>query len=502
MKGVVVSGEFGDLCVREKSGERLELGELLVAESGGQRFLLQVCHLLYGSQLDQQHLELVSGLKLEEDADIGIQDASLRLYVLGRVVSLLEIEGGLARAPKCLPPFFSLVRSVGRGDFDFLHAPQDGLSLGFMRSGSKTLDVPVVIDGRRMLSHHVLVAGTTGRGKSVLMKHVLWNLVDLPYAGVLVLDPHDEYFGRSGEGLSAHPSARSRVVYYTSHDPPPGAVSLRVNVSLLHPSHFQGIVDWSDAQREALHAYYGECGSGWVEAVVRERQLQHQKFGEGTLAVIKRRLLQVLSLEVSGEEVRCAGAFCFAGGESTVQDVLRHLHEGRIVIVDTKHVSGHQELLMGSMIATEVLNARKRLPAHELEQLPLACIVLEEAPRVIGRDVLERGANIFGTIAREGRKFHVGMIAITQLPSLIPREILANMNTKIILGTELKQERQALMESAAQDLSRYDHLIAALDKGEALVSSTFTKFPTPIMVPLLDLKRHVVAKRLFEGVKV
>jgi len=58
------------------------------------------------------------------------------------------------------------------------------------------------------------------------------------------------------------------------------------------------------------------------------------------------------------------------------------------------------------------------------------------------------------------------------------------------------------MESAAQDLSRYDHLIAALDKGEALVSSTFTKFPTPIMVPLLDLKTRVVSKRSFDGVKV
>ena len=87
---------------------------------------------------------------------------------------------------------------------------------------------------------------------------------------------------------------------------------------------------------------------------------------------------------------------------------------------------------------------------------------------------------------REGRKFKVGLIAITQLVSLIPRSILANMNTKIILGNELAAERQAVMESAAQDLSSDDRTIASLDKGEAIVSSNFTRFAVPIQIPLFD----------------
>ena len=68
----------------------------------------------------------------------------------------------------------------------------------------------------------------------------------------------------------------------------------------------------------------------------------------------------------------------------------------------------------------------------ELDKKPVIAILLEEAPRVLGKDVLERSQNIFSEIAREGRKFRIGLIAITQLPSLIPRQILANMNTKII----------------------------------------------------------------------
>lgn len=181
---------------------------------------------------------------------------------------------------------------------------------------------------------------------------------------------------------------------------------------------------------------------------------------------------------------------------------MRHLHNGKIVIIDTKHINGAQELLVGSIITTELFNTNKKIPANILETMPQTSIVLEEAPRVLGKDVLEKGTNIFGTIAREGRKFHVGLIAITQLPSLMPREVLANMNTKIILGTELKQERQAITESAAQDLSAHDRMIAALDKGEAIITSTFTKFATPISIPNFEtIAKQKQTTTSFDGVK-
>jgi hypothetical protein len=41
-----------------------------------------------------------------------------------------------------------------------------------------------------------------------------------------------------------------------------------------------------------------------------------------------------------------------------------------------------------------------------------------------------------------------------------------------------------VIESSPQDLSQDNRNIAALDKGEALVTSTFTRFAVPIKVPL------------------
>ena len=69
---------------------------------------------------------------------------------------------------------------------------------------------------------------------------------------------------------------------------------------------------------------------------------------------------------------------------------------------------------------------------------------------------------------------------------MIPRDILTNINTKIILGNEMATERHAIIDSAAQDLSEDDRTIASLDKGEAIVTSIFTKFAVPIQIPFFD----------------
>ncbi|MBI2661002.1 ATP-binding protein, partial [Candidatus Woesearchaeota archaeon] len=176
-----------------------------------------------------------------------------------------------------------------------------------------------------------------------------------------------------------------------------------------------------------------------------------------------------------------------SSGFNTISDICKQLEDGRLVIVDTSSFSGSVELLIGSLIAHEIFNRYKHYKiAGSLPDKPIVSIVLEEAPRVLGKEILESGPNIFSTIAREGRKFKIGLFAITQLPSLIPREILANINTKIILGTEMKPERQAIIESASQDLSDDDRTIASLDVGEALLTSNFVKFVMPLKIPFFE----------------
>ncbi len=486
VKGLVISGSFGELVARQKSTEEFELGELLVAEAAKGKTLMQVFDLVYGSQVSPQNLELVSGMQLEEQSSFSFMEPHLRNYTLAKLKSLITLpENGKVRASKSMPGFFSELRDVKSEDLTFLTKPKHPLFLGSLRSGSKQLDVPIYVDGKDALSHHILIPATTGRGKSNLLKCLLWKLASESYAGMLVLDPHDEYYNAE-PGLKDHPN-RDKIKYY-SPEPLPGTDRLAFNLKDIRPEHFNGAVDWSDAQEQALSSYWKKYRNEWIEAVVLDKPLDEKnKYHEGTIAVVRRRLMDVLSLSWDGEQLHYEGVFSLNAGGTTITDIVAAITSGKIVVVDTSSFDGREEILVGSLIANELLKAyRKAKIDNTLKDLPVASIVLEEAPRVLGKEVLERGRNIFATIAREGRKFKVGLVAITQLPSLIPREVLANMNTKIILGLEMKPERQAIIESAAQDLSQDDRAIAALDKGEAVVTSTFAQFALPVKVPFFD----------------
>ena len=487
IKGQVISGEFGRIVARQKSGQNIEIGELIISDSSEGNILMQVYDLVYASQISQQNLELIAGMKLEENTDFELFDPNLRNYMLAMMKTLMTIKANNAFVSKSLPKFFSDIREISEQDLSFLTKPKNPLFLGNLRSGSKLLDVPIYLDGEKVFSHHILIAGTTGRGKSVLVSNLLWNAVGRNYCGILVLDPHDEYYGRGKMGLKDHPY-KENIVYFTSRNAPIGTNTLRINLDIIKPFHFDGVISFSDAQRQCLNLYYKEFGEKWIESVILEKELTVGKlFKDDTIAVVKRRLLHMLDLEFSNSQLFCSGIFQLNSGFTTIKDICSHLEDGRIVIVDTSNFSGSVELLIGSLIANEIFNKyRSHKMLGTLTNKPVISIVLEEAPRVLGREILEAGPNIFSTIAREGRKFKVGLCAITQLPSLIPREILANMNTKIILGIEMKPERQAIIESASQDLSEDDRTIASLDIGEALITSNFARFATPIGIPYFE----------------
>ena len=300
-----------------------------------------------------------------------------------------------------------------------------------------------------------------------------------------MLDPHDEYYGRIGIGLKDHPM-KEKVIYYTPKSPPPGARTLRINLKSLRPNHFNGVANFSDAQRQGIAAYYRRFKDAWVAAILLEEDVGVD-FQEATLAVLKRRFMELLDIDVFDGKLVCNDIFVNSGAETTVEDICNELEKAHTVIVDTSSFSGAVEILIGSLVSTEIFRRyRSSKMKGQLRDKPVISIILEEAPRVLGKEVLEQGQNIFASIAREGRKFKIGLVAITQLPSLIPREILANMNTKIILGIEMAPERQSIIESASQDLSADNRTIASLDIGEAIISSNFVKFATPVKIPLFE----------------
>ncbi|MEK6828079.1 MAG: ATP-binding protein, partial [Nanoarchaeota archaeon] len=127
LKGQIISGEFGRIIARQKSGQSIEIGELLITDSNDGKILMQVYDLVYGSQISQQNLELISGMKLEENTEFELFDANLRNYMLAMMKSLVIIKGRNAFVSKSLPSFFSEIREITKSDLAFLTKPKNPL---------------------------------------------------------------------------------------------------------------------------------------------------------------------------------------------------------------------------------------------------------------------------------------------------------------------------------------------------------------------------------------
>ncbi|OYT31863.1 ATPase [Candidatus Woesearchaeota archaeon ex4484_78] len=490
--GKIINGNFDRILIRQKSNSNIELGDLLVCKTNNSKLLLQVYDLLFGSQLSQQSIELISGIELEEkNQELKFFDEELRNYKIAIAKPILEINNEQVSIPKKLPLFMSDVSVVSEEDLKFLNNTRNKLFIGMLRSGSKTLNLKIFLNADKVLRHHILIAATTGRGKSNLAKVLLSGLINDDEVGVLVFDPHDEYFGRNGFGLKD--LSNNKVIYYTPGDYP-NSKSLLFNLKLIKPQHLN--LGWSDAQRDMIYSYYREYKDEWIEAILLDKKV-NVKINEATVNVVKRKLMNLLSIKVVNNQLLSESIFSLNSGLNIIKDIVEGLENSKIIIVDTSQVSSDVELLIASMITTELLEKYKYYKMKGLlREKPTTSVLLEEAPRVLNNEALQNN-NIFSTIAREGRKFKIGLIAITQLPSLIPREILSNMNTKIILGVEMQNERQALINSASQDLSEYSKSISYLDVGEALITSAFTKFAIPIRIPLFEehVKKHVKNKK-------
>ncbi|HPH49133.1 MAG TPA: ATP-binding protein, partial [Methanothrix sp.] len=163
---------------------------------------------------------------------------------------------------------------------------------------------------------------------------------------------------------------------------------------------------------------------------------------------------------------------------SSLANILANLKKGKVVLVDIPRMTDRSELFLLSVISRYILDEYKR-DLTEGESRKNCLITIEEAQRVLGA-----GSNTsrFESIAREGRKFGVGLCAITQQPKLIDKQLLSQFNTLVVMGLGDRNDRRQLEESAKQDLSSLDIEIQTLEKGEAVVSTLSIPFPVPARI--------------------
>jgi hypothetical protein len=168
--------------------------------------------------------------------------------------------------------------------------------------------------------------------------------------------------------------------------------------------------------------------------------------------------------------------------------IVRDLVEGRVVLVDVSGLGSTEEVLVASFLARRVMEEWSTAYLDEPERherMPVVAIVLEEAQRVLSSS-RDRESNVFPRVAREGRKFKVGLCAITQQPKLLDDELLSQFNTFFILGLADEKDRNILRGSSKQDISALGPEIQTLMPGECLIANLAAPFAVPARVHFWD----------------
>jgi DNA helicase HerA-like ATPase len=492
-KGRIFGKSVLEATFRSFYGTDLFLGELLVAEDAerARRFLFRVIQVAYGSESsDPGWSERTAGAYMAGDAagsPYTLHDPEQRLYKVATCQPLGYIDAaGEFRKPKSLPAQFARVTAPTPQDFAFLHERMGDLRIGLLRSGEDTIDLEVGIKGETLTSH-VGVFATTGMGKSNLMKVLAGQILSSQgrYA-CLLFDPHGEYLeGGSGirRGLREHPWAADRLRVYATRAAGAGATALRLSLGELTLGDLQTAYVWSHAQEEAIYRLIRFFHEEWIVRVGEEQDVSElaEQLGvaTSTLQVIQRRAQRILDMPCISRD---------PSQPSLSERIVDELMDGYSVLVDTSGLSSMEEILVASVITRRVLDVYGSVYLDDRERfaaLPPTLIALEEAQRVLSR-ATRSDENVFPRVAREGRKFKVGLCAVSQQPKLIDDELLSQFNTFFILGLADEKDRTILRGSSKQDISDLGPEIQTLMPGEAIVTNLESPFALPAMVYLYE----------------
>lgn len=417
---------------------------------------------------------------------------------------------------------------------------EDHLAIGHIAS---TSGIAGGLGLNKLLTRHCAVVGSTGTGKSNMVGVLLEALADpgLPSARVLVIDPHGEYataVGTTGRVFRVTPESaddqRLSVPFWALPfdelcdialgQMQPGAESavrdevtarkVAAAAKLPQPPPEEAITadspipfcirrlwfDLDDYERRTL----ADRATGQAATLVRvgnpDRLLSNvypdPATGNNAPFVGPRRgisrQLELLRSRLTDGRFR----FLFSPGDrltptadGTISGDLDELaaswvgHERPITVLD---VSGLPSEVRGAIIGTtlrivyDLLFWSGNLPIAGKQQ-PLL-IVLEEAHLYLPEGTKSAAHRTVTRIAKEGRKYGVGLLVVTQRPSEIDHTVLSQCGTLVSLRLTNAGDRSVVSAAMPDDLAGLSSMLPALRTGEALAVGEAVPIPTRIRI--------------------
>jgi hypothetical protein len=153
-----------------------------------------------------------------------------------------------------------------------------------------------------------------------------------------------------------------------------------------------------------------------------------------------------------------------------LEKTLGHLKNGKTVVVDLSLKDNVDASIISTIIVRELFERNKRnYTGNEVAKVIPAVIFVEEAQNVLSDEFVRSNANPFVRVAKEGRKFGLGIVAITQRPSAISDEIRTQAENFFAFHMGNSDDIKALVKSNIQ----YDGVISAFLQRETIAGNLY-----------------------------
>ncbi len=407
---------------------------------------------------------------------------------------------------KTVPSHFSQVFDASENDFRSVFGWEDDPTRKNFAIGQPLdMDTPVCLDLKKFVERSNGVFGKSGTGKSFLTRLLLAGVIRKQVAVNLIFDMHSEYGWEAvqeGKNIRTVKGLRqlfpNDVVVYTL-DPESSrnrgikdAQDLYLTYEMIDIEDLQLVsreLNLSDASLDNANILAAEYGDSWITRLLEMTNEDITVFCEmgkghkGSISSLQRKLMRLEKLKYLRP----------ASSKDNLKDLIQSLAARKNVVIEF----GNQSDLLSYMLVTNMLTRRihklyvekaeKYLQSKQDADKPFPLIItIEEAHRFLDPAIAK--STIFGTIAREMRKFFVTLLIVDQRPSGIDNEIMSQIGTRITALINDEKDIDAIFTgvSGAQGLKA---VLAKLDsKQQALVLGHAVPMPVVIRTRPYDQK--------------
>ncbi|MBV6626562.1 MAG: ATP-binding protein [Rivularia sp. (in: Bacteria)] len=399
---------------------------------------------------------------------------------------------------KTIPTHFSQVYEASQDDFRRVFGWEDDPQRKNFSIGKPLdMDVPVCIDLNKFVERSNGVFGKSGTGKSFLTRLLLAGTIRKNAAVNLIFDMHSEYGWEAvseGKNLSTVKGLKqlfpNKIEVYTL-DPEstkrrgvPHAQDLYLSYDQIEVEDIKLCsrdLGLSDASIDNANILYAEFGKSWIVQLLNMTNEEIKMFCEekrghqGSITALQRKLLRM-------DNLKYMRAAC---PHNYINQIMRSLEAGKNVVVEF----GSQSDMLSYMLVTNMITRRihqqyvrkaeKFLQTKNPVDKPLQLMItIEEAHRFLDSAIVQ--STIFGTIAREMRKYFVTLLVVDQRPSGIDNEVMSQVGTRITALLNDEKDIDAIF-TGVSGAGGLKSVLAKLDsKQQALILGHAV--PMPVVV--------------------